>query len=166
MAITCNDHFMTRTEHETWFAREVPARWLQSPPHLSVDSDEIVVVLPVADDTDLRTFRAETKAERIEIAARGQELFGRTVSWGVRRGGEVHLFTHLATPAMTRLRQPERLVLDTLVAGGVARSRSEALAWCVKHVGAGEAAWLQELRDALQTVDKVRRDGPATPGST
>ena len=36
---------------------------------------------------------------------------------------------------MTRLRQPERLVLDTLVAAGVARSRSEALAWSVRLVG-------------------------------
>ena len=156
---------MTHHEHDTWFTHEVPDGWLMGPPELSVDSDEIVVVLPVADDTDLRAFRAETKAERIEIATRAQELFGRTVSWGVRRGSDVHLFTHLATPAMTRLRQPERLVLDTLVAGGVARSRSDALAWCVKHVGAGEADWLQELRDALQTVDKVRRDGPATPRS-
>ena len=48
---------------------------------------------------------------------------------------------------MTRLRQPERRVLDTLVEGGVARSRSDALAWCVRLVGQHEDSWLAELRD-------------------
>jgi hypothetical protein len=61
---------------------------------------------------------------------------------------------------MTRLRQPERRVLDTLVEAGVARSRSDALAWCVKLVGANEAAWIDGLRDALQHVEKVRAEGP------
>ena len=43
---------------------------------------------------------------------------------------------------MTRLRQPQRMVLDTLVDAGVARSRSDALAWCVRLVGQHEDDWL------------------------
>ena len=65
-------------------------------------------------------------------------------------------------PVMTRLRQPERQVLDTLVESGVARSRSDALAWCVRLVGKHEADWMQDLRDALVHVQKVRAEGPTT----
>lgn len=151
----------TEKSHQEWFAEKVPADWIDAPPEVTVDADEIVVVLPVPADTEIRAFRAATKADRMEIATDGQHLFGRTVSWGVKRADTVSLFTHLAVPAMTRLRQPERRVLDTLVAGGVARSRSEALSWCVKRVGAAETVWLEELREALQAVDQVRREGPA-----
>jgi hypothetical protein len=61
---------------------------------------------------------------------------------------------------MTRLRQSERQVLDTLVDGGVARSRSDALAWCVRLVGANSGTWLADLRAALRTVEQVRGEGP------
>jgi hypothetical protein len=62
---------------------------------------------------------------------------------------------------MTRLRQPERQILDTLVDTGVARSRSEALAWCVRLVGEHADAWLTELREAMGAVDELRRRGPS-----
>ena len=71
------------------------------------------------------------------------------------------LFTNLSAPVMTRLRQPERQVLDTLVDAGVARSRSEALAWCVRLVGERSDSWLAELRTAMEQVEEVRRKGPA-----
>lgn len=64
---------------------------------------------------------------------------------------------------MTRLRQPERLVLDTLVAAGVARSRSEALAWAVRLVGRNAEEWLGELRTAMENVERVRSQGPDSP---
>jgi hypothetical protein len=68
---------------------------------------------------------------------------------------------------MTRLRQPERQVLDTLIAGGVARSRSEALAWCVRLVQRHTDDWLAELRDSLEHVQRVRAQGPdAGPDTT
>jgi hypothetical protein len=70
------------------------------------------------------------------------------------------VFTTLSLPVMTRLRMPERSVLDTLVAGGVARSRSDALAWCVRLVGMHQADWIQGLREALVKVDEARRKGP------
>jgi hypothetical protein len=62
---------------------------------------------------------------------------------------------------MTRLRMPERRVLDTLVEAGVARSRSHALAWCVRLVAEKQDDWLKDLREALTNVEKVRGEGPA-----
>jgi len=70
------------------------------------------------------------------------------------------MFTTFSVPVMTRLRQPERLVLDTLVDAGVARSRSDALAWCVRLVGKHEDTWLADLKDALRHVEQVRAEGP------
>jgi len=51
-------------------------------------------------------------------------------------------------------------VLDTLVDAGVARSRSDALAWCVRLTGENADAWLSRLRDALRHVEQVRDQGP------
>jgi hypothetical protein len=106
-------------------------------------------------------FRSETKAERIEIALEAQARYERKVSWGVRLGETEALFTHVAAPVMTRLRQPERRVLDTLVDAGVARSRSDALAWSVRLVGEHADEWLGQLRDAMSEVDKLRGEGPS-----
>jgi len=44
----------------------------------------------------------------------------------------------------------------------VARSRSEALAWCVRLVGKNEEAWIGRLREALVSVEQVRAEGPAS----
>jgi hypothetical protein len=97
----------------------------------------------------------------MEIAREAEHRFERKVSWGVRVGDREELWTHVAAPVMTRLRQPQRLVLDTLVDAGVAKSRSEALAWCVRLVGQHEDDWLTELRDAMGAVADVRDRGPA-----
>lgn len=107
-----------------------------------------------------RRFREETRDARIEIARELEHMFGRKVSWGVICGGRKVMFTTLSVPVMTRLRQSERRVLDTLVDAGVARSRSDALAWCVRLVGEHEDSWLGELRDALRRVEAVRAAGP------
>jgi hypothetical protein len=82
------------------------------------------------------------------------------VSWGVETGGETTLFTTVALPTMTRLRFAERRILDTLVEAGVARSRADALGWCVRLVGRHQADWLADLREALGSVEKVRAEGP------
>ena len=95
------------------------------------------------------------------MAREAEHRFERKVSWGVRCGEGETLFTTLASPAMTRLRMDERRVLDTLIDAGVARSRSEALAWCVKLVAANEHAWLADLEDALRAVRQARSSGPA-----
>lgn len=105
-------------------------------------------------------FRADTRDARIRIARELEHRTGRKVAWGAECGETRQLFTTLSVPVMTRLRQPERQVLDTLVGAGVARSRSDALAWCVKLVGQHSDTWLAELRDALDHVAEVRTRGP------
>jgi hypothetical protein len=82
------------------------------------------------------------------------------VAWGAKLGGTKVLFTTLSAPVMTRLRQPERLILDTLVDAGVARSRSEALVWAVRLVGQHADTWLADLREAMTKVDDLRAKGP------
>ena len=44
----------------------------------------------------------------------------------------------------------------------MARSRSDALAWCVRLTGENADAWLAELRAALRRVEEVRAQGPAS----
>jgi hypothetical protein len=107
-----------------------------------------------------RRFREETRDARIEIAREAEHTFGRKVSWGVVCDDYKVMFTTLSIPVMTRLRQSERRVLDTLVDAGVARSRSDALAWCVRLVGEHEDSWLSDLREALRHVEQVRAEGP------
>ena len=43
---------------------------------------------------------------------------------------------------------------------GVGKSRSDALAWCVKLVGSHTDEWLTQLRDAMTEVERVRATGP------
>ncbi len=155
-----------------WFRGRLPDEWF-SEIEVRTDREEITVLGTLVDSTlaadaeaaeaegRISRFRAETKAERIEIALEAQARYQRTVSWGVRLGGIEALFTHVAAPVMTRLRQPERQVLDTLVDAGVARSRSDALAWSVRLVGQHADEWLGQLRDAMAEVDKLRGEGPA-----
>jgi len=174
---------MSRHEHTAdeesvrgWFTGRLPQDWFTGQVEVVVDREEITVVgeLPApsvagdasaaeraaAADGRVRGFREDTRDHRIAIAREAEHRFGRKVAWGVEIGGERVLFTHLAVPVMTRLRQRERLVLDTLVAAGVARSRSEALAWSVRLVGKHAEEWLTELRSAMENVERVRAQGP------
>lgn len=149
-----------------WFAGRVPGGWFTAAPEVSVDREEIVVVgaITVPDDAAtvgwVKRFREETRDVRMRIADEAEVAFDRKVSWGVRVGEDRYVFTHLAVPVMTRLRQGERLVLDTLIDAGVARSRSEALAWCVRLVDKHQGDWIDQLRDALVHVEEVRKQSP------
>jgi hypothetical protein len=161
-----------------WFTGRLPAGWFTTAPAIEADREEITVVgaLPdpeteagasdaeraAAAEGRMRRFREETRARRVEIAREAEHRFRRKVSWGVTCGDQSEMFTTLSVPVMTRLRQPERRVLDTLVEAGVARSRSDALAWCVRLVGQHEDSWLAELRSALRRVQEVRSEGPQT----
>ncbi len=60
-------------------------------------------------------FREESRGRRVEIAREAEHRFRRKVSWGVTCADVTEMFTTLSVPVMTRLRQPERRVLDTLV---------------------------------------------------
>lgn len=159
-----------------WFAARIPAGWFVGPPEVSADGEEILVVgqLPdvelagatagaaraAARAARIERFREESREDRVRIARDAERHFRRKVAWGARCGDEMKVFTTLSVPVMTRLRMGERSILDTLVAGGVARSRSEALAWCVRLVGRNQAEWIESLRTALGAVGKARAEGP------
>jgi hypothetical protein len=160
-----------------WFAGRLPSDWFVAAPEVSVDREEILVVgelaMPevAADAADaeraaaaagrIKAFREQTREQRIDIALEAEHRFGRKVAWGARCGDRREIFTSLSVPVMTRLRQRDRLVLDTLVDAGVARSRSDALAWCVRLVGKHSDDWLAQLREAMRTVEQVRDAGPS-----
>lgn len=154
-----------------WFAGRLPDEWFTGNPDVSVDREEIVVVgelpapeggteLAAAAEGRIGRFREDTRDTRVKIAAEAQARYGRRVAWGAQISDTRVLFTHLAVPVMTRLRHDERRVLDTLVDAGVARSRSDALSWCVKLVGEHTDEWLSGLREAMSEVDKLRAEGP------
>lgn len=159
-----------------WFTGRLPEDWFVEPPELVVDRDEVTVVgrlapprvgedttaaeRAAAEEGKIRQFRVDTREHRIRIARELEHVSDRKVAWGAVCGDTREHFTRLSSPVMTRLRQPERKVLDTLVDAGVARSRSEALAWCVRLVGKHEDSWLGELREAMQHVERVRAKGP------
>jgi hypothetical protein len=152
---------------QAWFEGRLPSEWFTGV-SVTVDREEITVVGALPDEASedaqaegrISRFRADTRSRRMEIADEAQTRYGRKVSWGASLGDVRMLFTHISVPVMTRLRQPERQVLDTLVDAGVARSRSEALAWAVKLVGEHTEPWLADLRKAMEDVDKLRAAGP------
>ena len=162
---------------QKWFNAHTDDEWGSEGIEITADDDEILAVVKVStadddlpDDPDdkeiaikriARRFRRGTRQSRMSVADEAQDLFERKVSWGIQAGEDTYLFTHLTVPAMTRLRIAERGVLDTLVNAGVANSRSEALAWCVRFVSKNEKGWLAELRDAFKAVEKVRSSGPS-----
>lgn len=151
-----------------WVHGRLPDDWFTEPAEVSVDREEITIVgrLEAPEGGDeaavgrISRFREDTRDARIAIAREAEHRFGRKVAWGAAAGGTRALFTHVAAPVMTRLRQPERQVLDTLVEAGVARSRADALGWCVKLVGEHAEDWLGQLRDALGDVQRLRAEGP------
>ena len=170
---------------QAWFLGRLPDHWFEGPPEITFDRDEILVVGTLAEPTvpgsdaakavpdndDVRTladqariarFREETRVARMQVADEAEERFGRKVAWGARCGDRAEVFTNLSVPVMTRLRLTDRQVLDTLVDGGVARSRSHALAWCVRLVGEHQEDWITQLRDALVAVEQVRSQGPSS----
>lgn len=166
---------MTEKKIRDWFTGRLPDDWFTEAPEIRIDREEIAIVgTLVAPDVGgedrsssaseagrIKRFREETRGKRMKIADEAEARFGRKVAWGARCGDRTEIFTSLSVPVMTRLRQPERQALDTLVDAGVARSRSEALAWCVRLVGQHEGEWIQELRDALVAVHDARESGPS-----
>ena len=152
-----------------WLAGRLPDDWFVGEPTVTVDREEIVVIGELAAPETageaaalgrISRFREDTREARMQIADEAEARYRRKVAWGASIGETRQLFTHLAVPVMTRLRQGERRVLDTLVDAGVARSRSDALAWCVTVVGEHTDEWLANLREAMSEVDKLRAQGP------
>jgi hypothetical protein len=169
-----NDAPPSADDAAAWFAGRLPDGWFAGSPDVSVDRDEIIVVgaldgppvqgdeaaTAAAEQGRIKRFREETREARMEIAREAEHRYGRKVAWGATAGATREVFTTVSVPVMTRLRQPERQVLDTLVDAGVARSRSDALAWCVRLVGRHQEEWIASLRDALVAVEDARAQGP------
>ncbi len=170
---------ITHSEIVAWFSGRLPDAWAHpTPPRITADREEITVIVTITppqlaiDATDeeareaaagrLAAWRAETRDARIEIAREAERRFDRKVSWGAATSNQEAVFTQLALPVMTRLRQPQRRVLDTLVESGVARSRADALQWCVRLVEEHAEDWLAQLRSALAGVAEVRDQDPTT----
>ena len=166
---------VTVGELQAWFAGNLPDDWFSDAPTVRVDRDEIIVtgVLPlpklgkdddstIAANARIAAFREETRDARIAIAHRAQQTFLRKVSWAVDCGEQSVAFTTAAVPVMTRLDIDQRATLDTLIDAGVARSRSEALAWCVQLVAENESEWIGKLQAAMEDVTKLRDEGPGT----
>src|SRR3954452_22958246 len=155
----------------SWLSGRLPDEWFDGAPEVTVDRDEILVVgrlaapdggedVRAAEQGRIARSREDPREQRMRIAREAEHRFGRKIAWGAVCGETRAVFTSLSVPVMTRLRQPERLVLDTLVDAGVARSRSDALAWCVRLVGEHSDDWLASLREAMQAVERVRSQGP------
>lgn len=166
---------MTKQELSAWFAGSLPDDWYLEPVSVVFDRDEIIVTgqlvtpktkkgddVTVAEVARIEQFREQSREARMAIASRAQVKFGRVVSWAASCGETKAAFTTASVPAMTRLQFDERATLDTLIEAGVARSRSEALAWCVKLVADNESEWIGNLRSALSAVEDARQKGPAT----
>lgn len=165
-----------RDEVQGWFAGRLPAGWFTEAPEVLIDREEILVIGRLADaplpkdapaeaataagSGRIQEFRERTRDERIAIAEEAQHKFGRAVSWAARVGDVTEAFTTLSIPVMTRLRIKERELLDALVDSGVARSRSHALAWCVRLVAEHQGEWVNELKDTMRRLDELRSAGP------
>lgn len=163
------------TEVAAWFAGRLPDEWFVGPVEVQVDRDEIFVTGALAEPSDvpagvdaqrvaqasrIEGFREDSRLARMSIAESGQHKWQRIVSWGASCGEVDEVFTNAAVPVMTRLRLSDRQVLDTLIDSGVARSRSEAMAWCVQQVGLNQSEWIDRLRDAMSEVERIRSQGP------
>lgn len=158
------------TRINDWLQGRLPDDWFDSFTVVG-DREEITIVGTIgAPDSGsaegeagrIRRFREDTRSARIAIARELESSTGRKVAWGVTCGETTQIFTRLSVPVMTRLSQPQRMVLDTLVESGVARSRSDALAWCVRLVARHQGEWLSDLDSAMEAVRTVREKGPST----
>jgi hypothetical protein len=143
-----------------WFAERLPGGWSSGPARVDVDRDEILVLIPLPEGDRPGEFRQRTRAERIALARSAEETFGRKVSWGTLADGARSVFTNIRTGVTAELALTERRVLDSLVAGGVASNRSDAVAWCIRLVGRHEADWLQDLDDAAASTRGVPAEQP------
>lgn len=165
----------TLDELAAWFAGRTPDQWFEGAITVRADRDEIIVTgrlatpgsspegeeaAAIAAQSRISAFREETRLDRMKIADAAQQRFQRHVSWETMCGEVEELFTNASVPVMTRLRFDQRQVLDTLIDTGVARSRSEALAWCVAQVGQHQSEWIDRLREAMSEVERIRSQGP------
>ena len=167
----CNDVIMitdeTRERVAGWFAGRLPQEWQATPAQITIDREEITVRLSIP---DVEWARTQTAAR-----SRGAGRPGQGVPRGdprqadgdrprgrapLRRQGVVGTAGRRGRRRAQRALDPRRRAGDDPAAPAaadgpghprrrrVARSRADALAWCVQLVGQHEDDWLTELRDA------------------
>ncbi len=155
---------------QRWLQSRLPAALLAQPPQITLYPDEVLIILHLdapAPDTNeelqrqneqalIAQQREASRPLRMQIAAEIERMLRLSVAWGMRAGSTEQIFTTRTTPVMTRLGRAERDVLDTLVAAGVAETRSSALAYTVRAFAAEHADWLAEVRQAIEQVRQVR----------
>jgi len=117
-----------------WFAGRLPDDWFEQPPMVSVDRDEILVVGRVAAPAEPADEGGGSDAAG---AAAAQAESGR----------------------ITRFREQTREA-RMAIAREAQHRFGRKVAWGVKLVGSNADRWLADLRDALESVHRVREQGP------
>lgn len=162
---------MDTQELQGWLEARLPEELRAAPPEIRLYDDEMVVLLTsaalvsagpsaeerrTAEERRIDELREETRPLRIRLARDLQAAAGRPVAWGLRIGATEVLFTSRTVPVMTRLGRAERELLDTLVAAGVAETRSAALGYVVRAFAAEHSEWLADMRAAIAQMHSVR----------
>ena len=153
-----------------WLLSQLPASVTGSDPEITLDADELLIILNLNTDSLkdgcealkkreqelIERRRSETRKLRIQLGRQLEEISGCAVSWGMQAGGTVELFTMNTVAVMTRLSHAERQVLDTLIAANVANTRSAALAYIVRAFAIEHQEWLNQAQEAAKHMANLR----------
>jgi hypothetical protein len=157
-------------ELSRWLLSQLPASVAGGNPEITIEADELLIILNLNTDSLkgegealrkreqelIERQRSETRKLRIQLGRHLEQISGCVVSWGMRAGGTVQRFTMNTATVMTRLSAPERQVLDTLIAANVANTRSAALAYVVRTFAAEHQDWLNRVQEAARHMANLR----------
>lgn len=154
-----------------WLCGQLPASVLGNDPEVTIDADELLIILTLetemfvdegeatrrrAEQELVERLRSQTRQLRIQLGRHLERTYGCAVSWGMRAGETLELFTPNTAPVMTRLSRQERQVLDTLIAANIAHTRSAALSYIVRLFAAEHQEWLNTVQQAVQQMTSLR----------
>ena len=104
-----------------WFAGRLPQDWTLQSPQVTVDREEITVLVtlaapetgPDAGEVEresaaagrAKAWREQTREERMRLADEAEHRFARKLAWGVVIETRRELFTHLAVAEVPALKQ-------------------------------------------------------------
>ena len=173
-----NDAHVPDAHVVAWFAGRLPDEWTAAgEPELTVDREEVTVVITIAEPELADDADGPTRAEAVAGASAGSARTPRATHRDRPRG---------RAPVRTKGcvgragRRPDRAVHSSRRPGhdpvasarttcarhprraGVARSRADALAWCVRLVGQHTDDWLAKSRAAIADVERLHAEGPDT----
>jgi len=153
-----------------WLRGQLPASVLGSDPEATIDADELLIILTLdtemfvgegkirrrAEQELIERLRSQTRQLRIQLGRHLERTYSCAVSWGMRAGETLELFTPNTAPVMTRLSRQERQVLDTLIAANIVHTRSAALSYIVRLFAAEHQEWLNTAQQAVQQMTSLR----------